>query len=66
MAINEMLWRIVDGIELVGRDYYECYSELTNKLEKHSDRFTEKLQTDFIRLQTEKMKLWLEIIDKLE
>jgi len=66
MAINEMLWRIVDGIELAGRDYYECYSELANKLEKHSDRFTGKLHTDFIRLQTEKMKLWLEIIDKLE
>jgi len=66
MAINEFLWRIVDSIELTGENYYDCYRELIDGLEKCINRFNEKLHRDFIELQTRKMKLWLEIIDKIK
>lgn len=65
IAINERLWRIVDGIELNGGDYYECYLELIDSLEKHLNKFTESLHRDFIKLQVKKMKLWLEVIEKI-
>jgi len=65
MVMNEVFWRIVDEIELAGKDYYECYFELANKLEKNLDKFNEKLHKDFIKLQTNKMRLWLEIINKI-
>jgi len=34
MAINEVLWRIVDSLELNGKDYYTCYQELADDLER--------------------------------
>lgn len=34
IAINEILWKIVDETNLFGKDYYECYLELANELEK--------------------------------
>ncbi|MEM3573660.1 MAG: hypothetical protein QXJ62_05475 [Nitrososphaeria archaeon] len=65
MIINEVLWRIVDKVNLTGRDYYECYSELADEIERHLDEFTEKLHRDFIKLQTKKMKLWLDIVERI-
>lgn len=65
MAINETLWRIVDEIELNGKDYYECYSELSDGIEKHLYRFDEKLHRNFIKLQVEKIKLWLDVVDSV-
>jgi len=50
---------------LYQKDYYECYLELANELKKHNEKFSEKFHRDFIKLQAEKMKLWLEIIDKI-
>lgn len=66
MAINEILWRIVDQIELSGEDYSECYLELANGIEESLDKFNEKLHKDFMKVQVEKMKLWLDIIDKIK
>jgi len=65
MMINEMLWKVVDAIELNGKDYYECYLELANGLERSLDKFNEKLHQDFVKLQVEKMRIWLDILDKL-
>lgn len=66
MIINEKLWKVVDDIELNGKDYYECYSELADGIEKRLYEFNEKLHEDLIKLQVEKMKIWLSIIDKLK
>jgi hypothetical protein len=65
IIINELLWRIVDSLELNGKDYFECYLELANGIEKNIGKFTEKAYKDFIELQLEKMKLWLEVLDKI-
>ncbi|MHA1583356.1 MAG: hypothetical protein ACTSYM_12790 [Candidatus Baldrarchaeia archaeon] len=66
MAINEILWRIVDEIEISGKDYYECYSELVDGISKKLERFNEKRHKDFIKLQLRKMRLWLDVIDRIE
>ena len=66
MIINEVLWRIVDSIQLSGNEYYTCYQELTEKLEENLNEFNEKFHRDFIKLQVQKMKIWLNIIDKIE
>ena len=65
MIINESLWRIIDALELSGNDYHESYCELAEDLEKSIDKFQYKIQRDFMKVQIEKMKLWLKIIDKL-
>jgi hypothetical protein len=66
IIMNETLWKIVDSLELNGKDYFECYLELANGIERNIERFDEKAHRDFINLQIEKMKLWLEVIDKIE
>ena len=63
MIINEKLWKVVDDIELNGKDYHECYSEIIGGLEASLNEFSEKLHRDFIKLQVEKMRLWLRILD---
>lgn len=65
MVMNETLWKIVDSLELNGKDYFECYLELANGIERNVEKFGEKAHRDFINLQVEKMKLWLEVIDKI-
>jgi hypothetical protein len=65
MIMNEVLWKIVDSLELSGKDYFECYSGLANGIERNIEKFSEKVHRDFISLQVEKMKLWLEVLDKI-
>jgi len=65
MIINENLWRIIDALELNGKDYYETYSEIAEGLTKSLDTFQFKNHRDFMRLQIDKMKLWLKVIDSL-
>lgn len=66
MIINESLWRIVDAVQLNGNDYYESYGELAEGLEKSLDKLQYKIHRDFIKMQTEKMKLWLRVVDSLK
>ena len=66
MMINEVLWKIVDSLELNGKDYFECYLELADGIERNVEKFSEKVHRDFIKLQVEKERLWLEVIDKIE
>jgi hypothetical protein len=65
MIMNETFWKIVDSLELNGKDYFECYLELADGIKKNIEKFNEKVHRDFISLQVEKMKLWLEVVDKL-
>jgi hypothetical protein len=66
MIMNETLWRIVDSLELNSKDYFECYLELANGIERNIEKFGEKAHRDFISLQVEKMKLWLKVVDKIK
>jgi hypothetical protein len=65
MIMNEVLWKIIDSLELKGKDYFDCYLEMADGIERNIERFSEKVHRDFISLQVEKMKLWLEVVDKI-
>jgi hypothetical protein len=67
MIMNETLWRIIDNIQLDGNDYYECYESLIGGLSNQlRANFPEKLHRDFLRVQVRKMRLWLEIVGKID
>jgi len=65
MAINEKLWRIVDELEIEGKNYFDAYESLIFGLQKSIDKFGKGLQKKFMKLQTEKMRLWLRVVDQL-
>jgi hypothetical protein len=65
MAINEILWRIVDSVDLNCGDYHSCYEELANSIQKRLGEFGEKVHRDFTAHQIEKMKLWLKVVDRI-
>lgn len=65
MAINEYLWRIVDEIEIKGKTYYDCYASLVDCLEDSLPRVKAGRHERFLRMQLEKMRLWLQIMNRL-
>jgi len=66
MIINEQLWKLVDEAEIEGATYSEAYNSLADELEKKISRaFTEPSHRRFLKLQLQKMKLWLKITDRL-
>lgn len=66
MVINEALWRIVDALELDGKTYFDAYNSLTAELEKSLKKFDAPNHRKFMGFQIEKMKLWLDGIDRLQ
>ena len=65
MIINEKLWMIIDGLELDGKTYWDSYYSLMDGLEENITSFQSLFHQKFMSIQVEKMKLWLETIDKL-
>ncbi len=66
LTINEKIWRIVDEAELFSKSYPDCYLELTTCIEKSiKKKVNDPLHIKFLKLQTEKMRRWVEVIDKL-
>ncbi len=66
IVINESLWRIVDEAELSSKSFTDCYLELSEHLsESLSKQIKEPLYVRFMRLQTQKMRTWIKVIDKL-
>lgn len=67
MTINETLWKLVDEAQIEGKTYFEAYSSLINELETRIPRtFEMHDHRKFLKFQTERMKLWLDIVDKLK
>ena len=62
--MNEKLWHIVDAAQLEGSDYYSAYASLAENLGNSLDRFESSLHQRFLRKQVEKMRLWLEVVDR--
>lgn len=63
MIINEWIWKVVDN-DLSGESYSDAYLSLINILEskiKELDGYLRK----FMEVQIIKMRLWIEIIDKI-
>ncbi len=65
IVMNEHLWTILSSIDVHGSDYTSCYSSLVDGIESHLDDFTDTRHHDFIKLQIQKMRLWLDVIDKI-
>lgn len=63
MVINEVLWKVVDEIELTEKDYLGCYRELAEGLQKRNDRFHMPRYIDFL---AGKMLEWVKLIEKLK
>ena len=66
IVINEGLWRIVDEAELSSKSFADCYLELSEHISGSLDKqIKEPTYIKFMRLQTQKMRTWIEAIDKL-
>lgn len=66
LALNEDIWRAVEGIDLDGKDYWTCYRSLCSELSAWARKEKLKFRRDFLRIQTQKMGLWLRLVDLLE
>lgn len=67
LFLNEVLWRIVDSLEIEGGNYWGAYSSLICELEKSVvDTKLDSFRRKFLEEQIKKAKLWLEIIDYIE
>jgi hypothetical protein len=65
MVINETLWQVVDSLDINGKDYRSCYESLTGELGSRLSVFPDKTHRDFLNLQVDKMRLWLEVVDRV-
>jgi len=65
MIINEILWKIVDSLNLEGITYWDSYNSLIQGLEKNLLKLQDKLHQKFLSVQIQKMSIWLKIIDKI-
>lgn len=67
MMINEMLWRIIDSLELEGETYWDAFNSFVNGFEREiRGSQIDLLHLKFLEVQSSKIRLWLETIDKLE
>lgn len=65
IIMNEVLWRIVDSPSIEGKTYWDSYNSLILNLKEQVSKLEDKLHRKFWATQTEKMSLWLEVIDKV-
>jgi len=62
LIINEVLWKVVDEIELTESGYLNSYAELAVKLLERKDRFH---LPDYIDYMVRKMNRWTKLIEKI-
>jgi hypothetical protein len=66
MAMNEKLWRLVADAEIEGETFFDAYDSLIIEMEAKMPKYFEKQDhIKFLKLQTEKMRLWLKTMDRL-
>lgn len=67
LAINETLWRTVEEAEIEGETYWDAYSSLIEEMTVRIPKaFKNPDHKKFLKAQIERMRLWLEIIDKIK
>lgn len=42
MIMNEVLWKIIDSLELSGKDYFDCYLEIGDGIERNIESLVKK------------------------
>jgi len=55
---------MVDG-DLTGKTYADAYLSMTGLLEKGIRAIADETYRKFMALQVEKMRLWVEVVDKI-
>ena len=66
IAMNERLWPLVDEAELSSKNYADSYLELAEHLSMSlKKRFDDPIHLKFMELQAERMRTWVDAIDKL-
>jgi len=65
MIITETLWKLIDDAVINNNNYFDCYDELINVIEKNINVFNDSIHRDYMLFQLDKMKLWLKIIDEI-
>ncbi|HPC27887.1 MAG TPA: hypothetical protein PKX17_04085 [Candidatus Methanomethylicus sp.] len=64
MILNETVWQMIDG-DLTGKTYADAYLSMTNLLEKGMRTIADETYRKFMALQVEKMRLWVDVVDKI-
>ncbi|MEM3700060.1 MAG: hypothetical protein QXL57_04235 [Candidatus Bathyarchaeia archaeon] len=66
LDINEYIWRICDEVEFSAKTYSDCYVELADKIKDNlPKKVKDYRQIKFWDVQTEKMRIWVEVLDKI-
>jgi len=60
IKINEVLWKVLDKIELEGNDYASCYLSLAKGLLKHKDEFH---NPEYITYLVGRMRNWVKVVE---
>jgi len=64
MIMNEAVWKIVDD-DISGSSYSDTYLSITDLLEKGAKKLADNNYQKFLKLQAEKMRIWVETVDAL-
>lgn len=64
MIMNESVWELVDT-DITGGSYSDAYLSMAELLSRGAKRFQDENQRRFLELQVEKMRLWVETVDRL-
>ncbi|MEM2137343.1 MAG: hypothetical protein QXI93_05250 [Candidatus Methanomethylicia archaeon] len=67
LEMNEYIWKICENIDFSSKTYPDCYLELAYSFEKNIERwFKDGFHIKFWKFQIEKMRRWVELIDRLD
>jgi hypothetical protein len=66
IIINETLWKIVDTLEIEGKDYWDSYNSLAHSLKDNIVKIQNTVYQKIMLMQIKKMKLWLDVIGRIE
>jgi hypothetical protein len=65
MAMNEILWRMVNALAIEGNDYWTAYRSLSLGIEHGLRKVSKPAWRKLLKQQTGKMQTWLRLVDRL-
>jgi hypothetical protein len=64
MVMNETVWKMIEG-DIRGKSYSDAYLSLTDLLASGAEKLVDENHKRFLKLQAEKMRLWVEALDSV-
>jgi hypothetical protein len=64
MMMNETVWKMIEG-DIGGKSYSDAYLSLTDLLASGAEKLLDENYKRFLKLQAEKMRLWVEAVDSV-